>query len=271
MKKLLVLFAFAVLLLGCIGPVTEEPEEIPEGPVEPEGPTAYYGDFVSVDYILYVDDEVYDTSIEDVARDADLYNPFRKYVPLNFTLELDSGFINGFVKGIIGMRENETRTFMILPSSDSYGVYNASRAYNVPRYYNMSAFEVVPRSYFEERNISIEEGTAFTTDIAQVFVHNVSGDDITIMYVFHQGDEFRYGGFRHVVVASSSDLVYTIMLDVEENETYTTTSLVDGRLVLARATKVTNDTITFDENHPLAGKTLVYDVTLVDLVKAGYG
>ncbi len=258
MKKLIVLLALGILLFGCVA--EEEPQ--------PELPAAEYGDIVTVDYVLTVENEIIDTSMEQVARDAGIYNPYREYAPLYFRLELNAGLINGFVKGIVGMKENETKTFTIPPGPDGYGSYDPARVYNVSRYYNVSAFEVVPRSYFEERNITIQEGAVFNTEKAQVFIHNISGDDITIMYVFHQGDSFESAGFSHVVVASQN-LTYTMMLDVKENGTYMTTSLVDGKPAMLRVTKLTDDTITFDENHFLAGKTLVYNITLLDLEKAG--
>jgi peptidylprolyl isomerase len=41
----------------------------------------------------------------------------------------------------------------------------------------------------------------------------------------------------------------------------------DGRTGRVLITNVTSTTITVDENHPLAGKTLVFDITLVEIVK----
>ncbi len=260
MKKFLVLFAFGILLLGCIGP---EPE--------PERPTAYYGDTVTVDYILTVDGEMIDTSIEQVARDNALYTPFKTYKPLSFKMELGGMLIDGFVNGIVGMKVNETRTFEIPPGDDAYGYYDQTRVYNVSRYYKFNALEEVPISYFEENNITLEIGTGFDTDIGTVFIENVSNDTgiVTIMYVFQEGDGFSYNGFHHIVTGGlDENYSYTIMFDIRENGTYYTTSLIDRKPVSLKVTKLTNETITFDENHLLAGKTLEYTVTLLDLEKA---
>lgn len=257
MKKLLVLFALGILLFGCLEP-EPEPEE-----------TAYYGDIVTVDYILYVDGEMIETSMEDVARDNALYSPFKTYRPLTFRLELGEGIIEGFVKGIIGMKENESTMFTIPPGPDAYGYYDPMKVYNVSRYYQFNALEVVPRSYFEDKNITVEVGTGFDTEIGTVFIENVSGDEVTMMYVFQPGDGFSYNGFHHVVVSGTDEnMSYTMMFDVRENGTYHTTSLIDGKPVSVKVTKLTNDTITFDENHNLAGETLEYNVTLLHLEKA---
>jgi FKBP-type peptidyl-prolyl cis-trans isomerase 2 len=258
MKKLLALFALGILLLGCVGP---EPE--------PEAPTAYYGDTVTIDYILYVDGKTVDTSIEQVARDEGIYSIFRTYQPLTFELELGEVLIDGFVKGIVGMKVNESKVFTVPPGPDAYGYYDPTRVYNVSRYYKFDALEEVPRSYFEGRNITLEVGAGFDTDIGTVFIENMTNDTVTIMYIFQPGDSFNYNGFHHVVVSGTDENVsYTIMFDVRENATYYTTSLIDGEPVRVKVTKLTNDTITFDENHDLAGEELVYNVTLLDLVKA---
>ncbi len=262
MKKLLVLFALGILLFGCIGPGPEP---------EPEQPTAYYGDTVTVDYILYVDDAMVETSMEDVARNNGLYSPFKTYQPLTFKLELDSGLINGFVKGIIGMKENESRVFEIPGGPDAYGDHDPTRVYNVSRYYKFNGLEEVPMSYFDDKNITVELGAGFETDIGTVFIENISNDTgiVTIMYVFQEGDSFSYNGFHHVVVGGTDENVtYTMMFDVRENGTYYTTSLIDGKPAALRVIELTNDTITFDENHQLAGKDLTYDVTLRKLEKA---
>jgi len=259
MKKLLVLFAIGFLLLGCINPPP------------PEQPTAYYGDTVTVDYILTVDGKITDTSIEQVARDNALYTPFRTYQPLRFKMELGGSLIDGFVKGIVGMKAGESKIFEIPPGDDAYGNYEPRKAYNVSRYYKFNALEEVPISYFEDKNIALEMGTGFDTDIGTVFIQNISNDTgvVTIMYVFQPGEGFSYNGLHHVVVKGTDEnLTYTIMLDVRENATYTTTSLIDGKIASLRVIGLTNETITFDENHPLAGKTLVYNITLLDLEKA---
>ncbi|NYZ77360.1 FKBP-type peptidyl-prolyl cis-trans isomerase [Candidatus Micrarchaeota archaeon] len=260
MKKLLALLVIGFLLLGCINP-----------PPPPEQPTAYYGDNVTVDYILMVDGKILDTSIEQVARDNALYSPFRTYQPLQFTLLLGNAtpLIPGFITGIVGMKVNETREVSI-PPEDAYGTYDPYGVYNVSHYYNMSAIEIIPRSYFEGRNITVENGTGFDTDIGTVFIQEYNDENVTIMYLFQQGDSFDYNGFHHVVMASTN-FTYTVMLDVRENGTYYTTSLRTGELAALRVITLTNETITFDENHALAGKTLLFNITLIDLQKEPAG
>jgi FKBP-type peptidyl-prolyl cis-trans isomerase SlyD len=42
-----------------------------------------------------------------------------------------------------------------------------------------------------------------------------------------------------------------------------------GREFAARVVEITSDTIKLDMNHPLAGKTLVFDITVIEVLEAG--
>ncbi|NYZ77024.1 FKBP-type peptidyl-prolyl cis-trans isomerase, partial [Candidatus Micrarchaeota archaeon] len=180
MKKILALLVIGFLLLGCINPP----------PPPPEQPAAYYGDSVAVDYILTVDGKVLDTSMTDVARNNSIYTPMRTYAPLEFPLLLGNGtsLLPGFVNGVVGMKVNESKT-VTLPPEDGYGIYDPLGVYNVSHYYNMSSTEVVPRSYFEERNITVENGSGFSTDIGTVFIQEYNDNNVTLMYLFQPGDD----------------------------------------------------------------------------------
>lgn len=261
MKKLLILLALGAMLYGCIEP----------GPGPEEVPAVEYGDTVSVNYILKVDGDIIDTNMVQVARDNELYSPFRDYVPLTFEVMLgdENPLLPAFVKNIVGIKLNESKEFTV-PPEDAYGVYDETRVYNVSRYYEMDALEEVPMSFFDGKNITVEEGTGFETEQGTVFIENVTNDTVTIMYLFQQGDGFYANGFHHVV-ESSENLTYTIMLDVREGANYETISLIDGEITDVWVTELTNDTITFDENHRLAGKTLEYNVTVVDIQKESTG
>lgn len=255
MKKLLVLLALGLFIFGCIGPEPEEPEVVE------------YGDVISVNYILEVEGDVLDTNMEEVARENDIYSPFREYQPMYLQVILgdENPLLPEFVKQTVGMKVNESKVFF-LPPEDGYGVYDPTRVYNVSKYYQMESTEIVPMSFFEERDINISIGEGFDTDQGTVFIKNITGDEVEIMYLYTVGDGFYTNGFHHVI-EESINFTYTVMFDVREGASYETTSLIDGTPVTVRVTKLTNDTITFDENHPLAGKTLEYNVTVLSIKK----
>lgn len=93
--------------------------------------TVKSGDTVQVDYTGKLEDgTVFDTSIEETAKEAGIYNAQREYAPL--TVMVGSGqVIEGFEEGLIGMKEGEEKTLNI-PPEKAYGEYNESWVQAVP-------------------------------------------------------------------------------------------------------------------------------------------
>ncbi len=89
------------------------------------------GDHVLVDYTGRLEDgTVFDTSVEDVAIEAGVYNPGRAYQPLGFTVGAGQ-MIKGFDSGVVGMAAGEEKTLTILPE-DAYGLKREDRVQTVP-------------------------------------------------------------------------------------------------------------------------------------------
>ena len=89
------------------------------------------GDTVQVDYTgKFENGTVFDTSREDVAKQAGVYIDRREYVPLTFVI--GSGqLIQGFDEGIVGMKVGEEKTLKILPEK-AYGKYEEARIEDIP-------------------------------------------------------------------------------------------------------------------------------------------
>lgn len=90
------------------------------------------GDIVTVDYIGRLDDEnVFDTSVEAVAKAVGKYNPNRDYNEgLEFTVG-DRMVIEGFDNGVLGMKLGETKTLHI-PAAQAYGDKNPDLIWKIP-------------------------------------------------------------------------------------------------------------------------------------------
>jgi len=89
------------------------------------------GDTVQVDYTGKLEDgTVFDTSTEEVAKQAGIYNANRTYAPLTFVAGADQ-MIKGFDEGVIGMKVGEEKTITI-PPEEAYGEYNESMILPVP-------------------------------------------------------------------------------------------------------------------------------------------
>ncbi len=98
-----------------------------------DGRAVKAGDTVQVDYVgKFENGTVFDTSIEEEAQEAGIYNAQREYVPpLNLTA--GSGqVIEGFDEGLIGMKEGEEKTLTIPPEKAYGGEYNESWVQAVP-------------------------------------------------------------------------------------------------------------------------------------------
>ena len=89
------------------------------------------GDTVQIDYTGKLEDgTVFDTSIEETAKQAGIYNANRTYSPLTFVAGAGQ-MIEGFDEGVIGMKVGEEKTIKI-PPEKAYGEYNESLVIPVP-------------------------------------------------------------------------------------------------------------------------------------------
>ena len=263
MKKLFAVLIVLIMAFGCVEePVNGNGNETNITP--DEGPVVEYGDNVSVDYVLSVEGEVIDTSMASVADASGILDPRRIYIPLKFEVLYDHRVINGFVDAVIGMKVNETKNVTISPER-GYGEYKPNLKYLIPKFYNKSMIESVPISYFEERNISFSNGTAFDTEFGRVFVEDFNDTHVEIAYMLEQGDTFTVNGLpQKVVDFDTQNLVYAIEYDVKIDKTYYALSPISLQPALIRIVNITDTFITMDENHVLAGKTLDYEITLLN-------
>ncbi|ADT84877.1 FKBP-type peptidyl-prolyl cis-trans isomerase [Thermococcus barophilus] len=148
------------------------------------------GDFVVFNYVgRFEDGEVFDTSYEDIAKEAGIYVEDRKYQPIGANVGVGE-LIPGLDEALIGMEVGEKKTITIPPEL-GYGMPKEELIINVPR----SDFE----------NAGIEP-------VKDMYVMTDSG--------------------------------------------------------IARIAEVGEENVTLDFNHPLAGKTLIFEVEIIDIQKA---
>jgi FKBP-type peptidyl-prolyl cis-trans isomerase len=80
-------------------------------------------DTVSINYIVsYLDGVVFDTNIEEVAQEHNIYNPQRDYVPFVFVKGSNEA-IEGVDEGVGYMKEGG-EAILVIPSSLAYHAYN---------------------------------------------------------------------------------------------------------------------------------------------------
>ena len=184
-------------------------------------------------------------------------------------MEFNQGVIDGFIIGTIGMKINETLLFHADPDR-GYGPYDPNKVVVVPRYYNKSNYETVPRSFVEEQDPTqnITNGTAYQTPYGDVFIDHFDNETVTLFYLMMVGHEFILNGIPQKVVATDTEnFTATIEFMLNENETYVLPNPQTGSSALYTVIGKTDQNITLDGNHPLANETLTFEVTLLDAVR----
>lgn len=127
MKKfLIILIAVILLFSGCVGQKTVKT-----------------GDNISVDYTGSLPGgKIFDTSIESVAKENNLYAPDREYKLLKLTVGKGE-VIPGFDEGVVGMKVGETKTLTI-PPEKAYGQSNPMMIQIIPITEDVPAIRVMP-------------------------------------------------------------------------------------------------------------------------------
>ncbi len=278
---ILILAASMILLSGCVGQRTVKP-----------------GDNVSVDYIGSLEDgKVFDTSIESVAKAHNLSTPEREYVPLNFTAGRP-GVIEGFSQGVMGMKVGDTKVLKI-PPDKAYGPINPSRINIIPRTQEVPAkFPRIiefPKEQFEGTfgaDHKIGDIITLPNTAINMTIKNITSN-VSLSYNFRVGDKIPSSGLPwNTTVIKIDDKNITVEYSVKKNDTFqfqldqfqkapwsTMVINVSSMNITLKHNAIPdtqiqsmfgppirvhfNETsIIMDANNELAGKTLIFNVTL---------
>jgi len=232
-----------------------------------------------------------------VAKQHDIIKP--EYLPLNFTVG-EPGMIKGFDEGVVGMKVGETKTINILPE-DGYGpvdpklimaydlIENFSAKENsFPKVFNIS-LEEFEATYGPGHNKSdnvIPPGTNINPTILNISnVVSLSYNLKAEYQIFTQNSPWN------MTVVKINETNITIKPSVKKNDTVrlpldqfqktpwtsTVIGVTDDNITLRHnsipETKIQsmfgtmtvrfNETSFFiDQNHELAGKTLIFNITM---------
>ncbi|NOQ37763.1 hypothetical protein GQ472_02635 [archaeon] len=254
------------------------------------------GDTVSVNYIgRFTDSKVFDTSYESVAKENDLYVEGRDYTPLTFGVGAGQ-MIKGFDDAVVGMALGETKTVTI-PPEDAYGASDPEMVIDIPTsldriMYLEREFEIsssdFDNAFGKEPILDDIVGAMFPWNFT---VKEISPENITLEYMMEIGDTFIMPQTAwNSTVTEKNGTTLTIMQNPEEGQviqtlfgpasiTFTedTISLQvnaeTGQEIMTpygqgTVVSVSEGSITFDLNPPMAGKTLIFDITVENVTKA---
>jgi FKBP-type peptidyl-prolyl cis-trans isomerase 2 len=133
------------------------------------------GDTVQVDYIGKLENgTVFDTSREDVAKQAGIYVSSRTYAPLTFVA--GSGqIIKGFDKGVIGMKVGEEKTIKTTPE-EAYGEYDKAKVQAVPiKSLNMTEVPKVGQTLWNQYGMQFKVIAVNDTHVTLDANHELAG------------------------------------------------------------------------------------------------
>jgi FKBP-type peptidyl-prolyl cis-trans isomerase 2 len=284
MKKFLILLIAAVILFsGCLAQKTMK-----TGPVKT-------GDNISVDYIGSLPDgKVFDTSIEKIAIENNLFTPGRKYKPLNFTVGKRE-VIKGLDEGVVGMKIGESR-ILTIPPEKAYGLINPMIIQIIPVIENISATRVLPKvlevplNQFESAvgpNHNIGEIVTIPGTNINLTILNINSN-VSLSYNLKVGDNiWQSRAPWNETVIKIDEKNITIKANVSENETIqlqgapwntTVVGLSNANITLRHnaipdtvipsmfgggmRVHFNESSIIMDQNQKYAGKTLIFNVTL---------
>ncbi len=253
------------------------------------------GNIVQVKYTGRLENgTVFDTSDADVAREAGIYNALRGYDPLEFTVG-QGQMIKGFDEGVLGMKVGEKKKLTLI-AADAYGEYDPKKIQAIPR------VDVINRTFEINRTVSLPEAQFkqfFNDDPKVDKIYETKqtpwkykakelkdgvvileavvkkGETYTLPGTFWESEVLEAGSIMKLQQNPKTGQVIptpfgNATLTVSPKMITINVSPVKGAVIQGpfgqSAVKDFNETsILLDLNHPLAGKTLIFDVEIVNI------
>jgi len=272
------ILAVTIPFMGCLGqptdtleptapePVADSPPSVPKA-AEPAEGAVQLGDTVTVNYAGRLKSgELFDTTYEELALEEGIHNPQKNYQPFTFKAGA-SNVIKGFNEMVIGLRQGQERTVEV-PPEDGYGFKNPQKILVINRTQPTPRIVEVPTWKFEE---VMGKGVKPKTLVRDhrfpwaFYVRNITAETVTVVY------EPEHIGRRIHTIFGNGTVVNVTETQILIYENPEKGSWVNSEAGPAKVDDFTNDSITLDFNHKLAGETLVFTVKLEKLVKAGTG
>jgi len=264
------------------------------------------GDCVEVNYIgrYQVNNTVFDTSYEDVAKAEGLYDSTRSYQPLkifvdptgNMTVpsgyeEYSSSMIPGFIKGLIGMSIGENKT-IIVPPEEGYGTWEMSiegvsnessnESLSFPLDYVENLTENMSKAEFQYffPNVTLNKSTVFDygkvvfgkENIINATILNITDENITYRLQIENGTSFELPGYGfNVTFYVINESFYTRHFDFKMNDTFTIYSPYGTRAHFkVMSINATHARMAINVRSPKLGlvdQTLVYELNVTKIIK----
>jgi FKBP-type peptidyl-prolyl cis-trans isomerase 2 len=258
------------------------------------------GDEVYVNYIGWeLNGEIFDTSLEDIAIEAGLYQEGRDYQPMPFVVGAGR-MIEGFDSGVLGMKLGEKKTLTI-PPEKAYGPTDSSKIQviplidEIPLVQDIPVPETIELELFQFNqtfgtNHVVGDSVQFPDTTINFTIVNMS-ETVNITRDMKVGNTYILGAQSpwNETVMAMNETHLTVKHDVKVGDVLqlapwnSTVIDVDETNITVQHNPIPDTTldtysgsykihfnetaISLDNNHFLAGKTLVFDIEIMDIVK----
>lgn len=182
------------------------------------------------------------------------------------TFELGAGqMIAGFDSAVVGMELGDEKTVSI-PPEGAYGEYDESQMMEIPRVQELQKLSSIPYSTLSASTTNeVKEGAVFYIEAFdwEIKILKIDGDNVTFenqppavgTVINPQGQPWPYE------ISELTDETIEVTALATEGASISTAM---GEL---RVSEITDEMITLDMNHKLAGETLVFDIEVTGLEK----
>lgn len=225
------------------------------------------GDKVKVDYTLYVNGGVYETTIIEDAKESGIFDETRDYKPFEFIIG-SGGVLGEFDDAVKKMKINEEKNIEI-SAVKGYGdidenkiirglrrgvVINKTSMIDLNSFKELFAREPVLNEFIEDINFPWE-----------IKVIAMKDSVVTIENVLKKGEKIVLPGSDwDSIVEDVSGNSITIKQYPEIGDNL----IIPGQFILrAKVIDVKEDVFNVDLNHPLAGKDLKFKIILREIEK----
>ncbi len=195
-------------------------------------------------------------------QNGTIFDQSKEGNPLTFIV--GSGqMIKGFEEAVIGMKENESKNVTLNPEK-AYGERDINKVKKIPKVSVESIFiEDVPLSNFKQiigKDPVINETYTIQQIPWPVKVVEIKNTTIKLKHEPVSGKVINIG-FGEVTIVTTNETNLTLTSNPAVGTMLNTQSGV------AVVSDVDNKDITLDYNHPMAGKTLNFEIKLVEIKK----
>jgi len=248
----------------------------------PEVLRADDGDRLSVDYIGYFQDTnlVFDTSLESVATDnaswpkAVSFTWRARWQPLPVTVGPESGVVEGFNDGLLGLARGASKT-LVIPADLGYGASDPSKISARPILESVAVRLTMNATEFQTRYNALASSGANVTDpfwgwdaiveVAGSVVTVTNSPDLHEIVRPHDAWDAQIVGIDDAANGGEGVILVRHLIEEEDSNRLGGTS--GGEPFYVSKVDLDAGTYNMDFNREVVGRTLIFQVTIVILVR----